>query len=672
VGVPNEAFRTGWLSLRWLTTAAFVGVGYFGTGARLRKASLVRNHQSPTDFITDRFRSQVLRYTAVTLQIFPSVIYLTAQCTAIRSTFNSIFRLEPDNNGPVIGICIIILLFEYMGGLSCVALTDAVQAFIMILSFLIIPIVIKKNFGGWDELDWQIYPRQDFYQTPTHHEQWLFWQFTVVNFCFFSLPHFLQRTYAASSLKALKFGFNVVTLGPWLTMLTGTFIGTVGVQIVSFESFSTMNICYFLVIPMRYLQAILTHFGLCQYFILQLADAGIENPSSPYGAILMVLMDLGGFPYVMAVITFTASLAAIMSTADSLLIAISHVLTAEIVYPIAPEASPARVTMFGRVASFVSISVALAISILGGKNLSDLAAIQFGLSLQLMPVFMVGLYANNMFDCHPWSLAFGAWSGFVTTFAIHYSYMKGFNAEIDGAPFNSGVMGCFMNVAAIILAEGFLRVVTGSKKKDVVSESAEDETEMFVGEDLDKAPAIKPHEYQPEWDLPKLNRFGDVAFTSDLMWKCMDGVREPFSEPWFGLLMLLFSLTMTPLVGGNSPPLDENGKLAYPPNIVNGVPAWTLNTIFFTLGITLVMFRAINTMPDDYPEPKEDVDPNTVSLTRAELGQRSSYDGVNASARLRRSSVVRASQLKSSVIKNAIVEDAAAEEAEEAEAMKEK
>ena len=233
VGVPNEAFRTGWLSLRWLTTAAFVGVGYFGTGARLRKASLVRNHQSPTDFITDRFRSQILRYTAVTLQIFPSIIYLTAQCTAIRTTFNSIFRLDPDNYGPVIGICIIILLFEYMGGLSCVALTDAVQGFIMVLSFLIIPIVIKKNYGGWAELDWQIYPRQDFYQTPTASEQWLFWQFTVVNFCFFSLPHFLQRTYAASSLKALKTGFNIVALGPWLTMLTGTFIGTVGVQLVS-------------------------------------------------------------------------------------------------------------------------------------------------------------------------------------------------------------------------------------------------------------------------------------------------------------------------------------------------------------------------------------------------------------------------------------------------------
>ena len=377
----------------------------------------------------------------------------------------------------------------------------------------------------------------------------------------------------------------------------------------------------------------------------------------------MVLMNLGGFPYAMAVITFTASLAAIMSTADSLLLAISHVLTAEIVYPLAPDASPARITMFGRVSSFVSISVALAISILGGKNISDLATIQFALSLQLLPVYMVGLYANKKFDCHPWTLTFGAWSGFIATFAIHYSYMKGYNPEIDGPPFNSGVMGFLVNVAAIMLAESLRSIITRVKGKGIVDESTKDETDMFVGEDLGRAPAIKPHKNQPAWDVPKLSRFGDVAFTSDLMWKCMEGVREPFSEPWFGILMFLFSLTMTPLVGGGSPPLDENGMLAFPPSVFNGLPVWTLNTIFFTLFITFVMFRAINLMPDDYPEVKEDVDPNTVSLTRAELGQRSSSDGVNASARLHHSSVVQAShQIKSSVVKSAIVEDEAAEE----------
>jgi sodium/proline symporter len=60
VGIPNEAYKTGWVSLRWILTGISVIFGYAGTAYRLRKCSLLRNHQSPVDFITDRFRSQIL------------------------------------------------------------------------------------------------------------------------------------------------------------------------------------------------------------------------------------------------------------------------------------------------------------------------------------------------------------------------------------------------------------------------------------------------------------------------------------------------------------------------------------------------------------------------------------------------------------------------------------
>lgn len=40
-----------------------------GTGVRLRKASVVRNHHTPVDFLTDRFRSQTLRYSVVVIQV---------------------------------------------------------------------------------------------------------------------------------------------------------------------------------------------------------------------------------------------------------------------------------------------------------------------------------------------------------------------------------------------------------------------------------------------------------------------------------------------------------------------------------------------------------------------------------------------------------------------------
>ena len=181
---------------------------------RLRKASMVRNHQSPVDLITDRYQSQLLRYTIVAIQVITSVIYLAAQVIALKNTFNSMFEIDADANWPVIIIMCIILVFEWLGGLSSVALTDSIQGVIMLISFIILPIIIKVNFGGWTDLDPETYPKPSFYETPTSDQQWKFWQFSLINFSFFTLPHFLQRTYAARDLVSLKSAYSVVVIGP--------------------------------------------------------------------------------------------------------------------------------------------------------------------------------------------------------------------------------------------------------------------------------------------------------------------------------------------------------------------------------------------------------------------------------------------------------------------------
>lgn len=73
-------------------------------------------------------------------------------------------------------------------------------------------------------------------------------------------------------------------------MLTGVFIGTVGVMILD----------------------------------------GAEV-ASPFASIMEAMMDEGGFAKVIGIIAVTSSLAAIMSTADSLVIAISQLITVEVV-----------------------------------------------------------------------------------------------------------------------------------------------------------------------------------------------------------------------------------------------------------------------------------------------------------------------------------------------------
>ena len=279
IGVPNEAFRLGWTSIRWIPTLFAIVTGYFGTGIRLRKTSLIRNHQSPVDFITDRYQSQLLRYTVVFLQVLPTIIYLAAQVIAIKGTFNSIFELNPDTSYPVIIIMTLILIFEWVGGLNSVALTDSIQAIIMVLSFVVIPSVIVKNFGGWNELNYENFPKPEFYQTLTKDTQYDFWQFAIINFSFFTLPHLMQRTYAAKDLKSLKLGYSVMTIGPWFTSFVGIFMGTVGVSMLYKAD----------------------------------PDTFFDNPpANPFSAILEEIMNLGGFAKGAGVIAVTASLAAIM------------------------------------------------------------------------------------------------------------------------------------------------------------------------------------------------------------------------------------------------------------------------------------------------------------------------------------------------------------------------
>ena len=102
-------------------------------------------------------------------------------------------------------------------------------------------------------------------------------------------------------------------------MLTGVFIGTVGVMILD----------------------------------------GAEV-ASPFTSILETMMDAGGFAKGIGIIVVTASLAAIMSKSDSLIIAISQLVTVEIVYPMRPN-SPNEITWIGRAVSLMSATIALLI-----------------------------------------------------------------------------------------------------------------------------------------------------------------------------------------------------------------------------------------------------------------------------------------------------------------------
>ena len=59
------------------------------------------------------------------------------------------------------------LFLEWCGGLAVIAMSDVFQGLVMFLSFVMITSVMKKNFGGWTDLNPETYPRPEFYQTQS-------------------------------------------------------------------------------------------------------------------------------------------------------------------------------------------------------------------------------------------------------------------------------------------------------------------------------------------------------------------------------------------------------------------------------------------------------------------------------------------------------------------------
>lgn len=99
---------------------------------RLHHIGKIRNHESPVDFITDRFQSHILRCGVILIQLFAGIVFLSAQVMSARSIFNVLFNLDSDNPIGVIMIFGLMLIFEWTGGLVCVVLTDGIQCVLMV------------------------------------------------------------------------------------------------------------------------------------------------------------------------------------------------------------------------------------------------------------------------------------------------------------------------------------------------------------------------------------------------------------------------------------------------------------------------------------------------------------------------------------------------------------
>jgi len=445
VAVPAETASLGFTALRWCGAVICLLLGVLLLWPRLRPLSVSRGYYSPGHFIADRYNSRLLSFLMVFCLVIPQVIYLTVQIASLVLTVDAVTDGEIDGKYAAFVFSALILLYEILGGLKSVALTDViVQSVMMIASFLLIGPTFGYLYGGFTgvvpencssmfiengvERGCVAYERPTLLTSPTRSEANGILSFLILFLAFPLNPHMLQRCYSAASDAALRNTVLLMCFTAYLTMIPSILIGLTRVAVYP------------------------------------------EVPGSTFGIMMAKLLDKGWFSYSVSSIAMTSSIAAIMSTADSVLIGATNCLSVELYKELLfKNASDYHVIIAGRLFSVTLMGIAVFWGLKEGLETGNMMDWQNAILCQCLPSFACGLY---------WSAASSRAliPGVLSGFAVLVLVEMGFIDQGVQTYTTSGVWGLTVNISVFLFFQVYLSpefLDDTARKFDRVAEKSE-------------------------------------------------------------------------------------------------------------------------------------------------------------------------------------------------------
>ena len=179
----------------------------------------------------------------------------------------------------------------------------------------------------------------------------------------------------------------------------------------------------------------------------ELANLKDTDSDRVFSEVCRIVMDQSLFHRWLIVVLLAAVLAALMSTADSVLLSVSSMLTKDIYHrQINPAANEEKLTIIGKSVSWIVVTIIAAIAIylnsLENKpTLVKLMDMKFDILMQLGPGFILGMHWRGMKPSAPfWGLV----SGLTLVFALNpIDTLKNWGIH-------AGVFGLTLNLAVVV------------------------------------------------------------------------------------------------------------------------------------------------------------------------------------------------------------------------------
>jgi len=395
VGIPAEAFVDGFSAWRWIGSCVFIYAVITSYGPRLNFLGRQRNYVSTLDWPKDRFGvddpvKSIFHWVLTLIVTIPCFVYLIAQFVAFSSTISSLSDEHIPFWAASVFLGLMIVMYEVFGGLRAVAFTDVLQGSILIAGSLMVFIFVQKMYGGLTNITTQLET-----SSPGHVEvmstssslSWaMFWIGVGLQRGLF--PDFIQRSMASYDQGSQKLAHMIAIIMPFLIQTPLALVGLIGA---------------------------VTH-----------PEVSSTSKNSIFAEVINDIINYDSVGYVFGSVTMAASLAAIMSTADSVMIVTSQIINTEIVCPVlekfrGKKTEPKQLKMIGVVVTVLIAVICIPIAN-SEADLSQMIQLQSAFLAQISPIYMLAPYWNKV-------TAFPVFAGLVVSILVGAPLVQ---QEIDG------------------------------------------------------------------------------------------------------------------------------------------------------------------------------------------------------------------------------------------------
>ncbi len=357
LGYPGEAYRRGF---SWIMATGFmmaIIVVFHLLVPRLRPIAVRHRFVTPGDWIRHRFgegrTARGLRAVVAILMAIALANFLVAQLVAMGHVTRAVTGdLVPYAAG-VVGLGAMILFYETLGGMRAVAWTDTAQGLLMLVGLATLLAWLLGEAGGLAGTVAEIARRDpDALALPDARERanW-FSSLLLMGLASVVYPQAIQRVYAAESARSLKRALAAMTFMPLTTTLVVTLIGWAAIpRLPELEGVA--------------------------------ADVVMPRLLGEWAA-------TGPVSSALAVLVFVGALAAIMSTADSVLLSLGSVLAEDLLDH--PREDP-ETTLKGKRIAMIMMFGAVVVALFPWLTLWRLIELKMELLIQCVPAFLLALH----------------------------------------------------------------------------------------------------------------------------------------------------------------------------------------------------------------------------------------------------------------------------------------